>query len=348
MKDKQYTLFLLLTISITLISFAAITRWLDPLLQYGIERPPLTSYRYSEMYSNPGLAKNYEYNSVMVGTSMIENTNVDLCDKLFGIKLLRLPYSGGTSYNMKIILDLCFQYNTTIKYVFWELDQFQLMGNDKKARYPLPMYLYRMDHLEDSKYLLNLDIFYHYTLINIFNTIKGKKQKLERRDCILTGVFGKKQMISSYKRKIIYAEKKDFSSYKNKVDKNLKNIEDLIRTNQDTYFMFFIPPFSILYWDNTLFQGLFDVNMDALIYASERLLKYKNVKLFFYQNQFDIIVNLDNYKDYSHYGSWINNQLTIKMYQEEGLLTQDNYKTEIDKLRNYVKQYDFEQLMKEE
>ena len=79
MNEKKWTITLLSAVAITLIGFACVMYWLDPLLHYGAESGPLTCYEYSEMYSNPGIAKHYEYDTVMVGTSMIQNTDVDLC-----------------------------------------------------------------------------------------------------------------------------------------------------------------------------------------------------------------------------------------------------------------------------
>lgn len=345
MNSKKWSVCLIVSVFFTLGAFAGLEFWLDPMLQYGTESLPLTSYEYSEMYSNPGIAKNYKYDAVMVGTSMIENTDVDLCDKLFGVNMLRLPYSGGTSFNMKTILDLCFTSNNDIEKVYWELDQFQLMGSAAEPRYPLPMYLYQTDHMQDVCYLLNLDIFYHYTLKNIINTLKGHHQNLERRGIILNGAFGKEEMLSTYSRTVKKKPYVDFEShYKKKVDKNLDNIASLIILNPNTEFVFFMPPFSVLYWDNTLRNGTFDANMDTVIYAIGELLKFDNVKIYFYQGNETIITNLDNYKDFSHYGSWISDEITELMAKEVGRMTLENYKSVVNNMREFVKKYDFEKI----
>ena len=342
MREKKWTVGLFYSVVITIGTFAGIEYWLDPMLQYGKESGPLTSYEYAEMYSNPGIAKHYDYNAVMVGTSMVENTDVDLCDELFGVKMVRLPYSGGTTYNMKTILDVCFSSHNNIQTVYWELDEFQMLGSATEPRYPLPMYLYRTDHREDVKYLLNLDIFYRYTLKDILGTIWGDKQKLERRGITLGGDFGREEMLATYSRaersdEIIHFEK----NYKSKVDENLKNIRTLLEAHPSTKFVFFMPPFSVLYWDNTLQCGTFDANMDAVIYVMEKVLEYDNTEVFFYQGEEDVITNLDNYKDYSHYGSWINDLLTKWMAQGVGKVTKANYVDQVNQMRTYIKKYNF-------
>ena len=346
MSAKRWTILFLTAALAVLALFAGIMYLLDPMIHYGPESWPLTSYEYAEMYANPGIARHYSYDSVMVGTSMIENTDADLCEELFSCRMVRLPYSGGTTYNMKTILDLCFQSGNAIKTVYWELDEFQLSGSPTDPRYPLPGYLYRTDHREDAKYLLNLDLFYHYAVKDIYNTLRGKIQPIERRGVALKGSFGAKALLAGYNRPAVRGSSSVFvgSRLQEKVDANLANIFSLTDANPETSFVFFFPPFSVLYWDRELRQGTFDSTMDSLEYAMERLLTRDNVSVFFFQNFEEIITDLDNYKDYSHYGSWINDKLTEYISAGTGQVTADSYREEVESLRSFVKNYDFEPL----
>ena len=344
MNEKKWTITLLSAVVITLIGFAGMMYWMDPLLHYGAESGPLTCYEYSEKYSNPGIAKHYEYDAVMVGTSMIQNTDVDLCDELWGCNMVRLPYSGGTTYNMKTILDICFECGNDIKTVYWELDQFQLTSSATEPRYPLPTYLYREDHKEDASYLLNLDVFYHYVVNDVIGTLKGVIQEAERRGITFDGDFRKADMLANYNRPEISENTMEFevSSMKTAVDANLNNIESLVKENTETEFVFYMVPFSVLYWDAQLRNGKFDAMMDASKYAMERLLKYDNVRIYFYQCEEDIITNLDNYKDFSHYGNWINDKITEYIAEDKNRITVENYQTVIQNMKDYIHAYDFE------
>lgn len=347
MSARKWSTLLVISIIITLGMFAGVMYYTDPLLQYGAECGPLTSYEYTEMYSNPGIAQHYEYDTVLVGTSMIENTDIDEFDKLMNCNAVRLPYSGGTTYNMRTILDVCFKSDNDIKDVYWELDEFQLLGSATEPRYPLPEYLYRDDTKEDASYLLNLDIFYHYVILNVFHTLQGQEQPAERRGETLFGDFSKESVLAGYVRK----EQSHISSnatniYKEKVDANLNtNIIPLIKENPDTTFTFYFVPFSILYWEAEYRGGTFDNVMDAVQYAMSELLEYQNVKIYFYHNEKDIITNLDNYKDYSHYGKWVNSYMTKAMSNGEKRVTKENYVQYVDDMRIFVKTYDFEALL---
>lgn len=329
--------------AVTLAAFAGIMRLTDPLIQYDKENGLFTYYKYSDMYSNPGIAKNYTYDAVMVGTSMIQNTDVAECNTLWGCDLVRLPYSGGTCYNMKTILDVCFSSGNSIETVYWELDEFQLFSAHDKPRYPLPSYLYRNDHMEDISYLLNLDIFYHYTLNNVLGTIRGEQQPVAREGETFTGVFSKAGALDSYTRPAQSSEKAPVTTYQDKVRQNLENnILPLITENPETEFVFFMVPFSILYWDNEMRQGTFDATMYGIEYTIEHLLEYDNVRIYFYHDAWDIAENLDNYKDYSHYGKWINTWMTQAIAQDIGQLTKQNCAAVLNNMRDYIHAYDFD------
>lgn len=345
MTNKRWILCFLVLSLVALVIFAGIMFVTDPMIRYGKENGIFTYYEYNEMYSNPGIARHYAYDAVLVGTSMIQNTDVQECNKLLDCDMVRLPYSGGTCYNMKTILDVCFKSNNTIKTVYWELDEFQLFSNHDVTRYPLPSYLYRDDHWQDLSYLLNLDIFYHYTLKNILGTIRGEHQMVAREGESFTGDFSKADALAAYTRAEPSVEQAAATAFLRKAELNLDhNILPLVENSPETEFVFFMVPFSILYWDNEIRQGTFDATMNGLEYTIGRLLEYGNVRIYFYHDQWDIAENLDNYKDYSHYGKWINSWMTQAIAANEGQLTLDNYITVLDEMRAYIYAYDFDAL----
>ena len=341
-EKKWFIGFLIISLAFC-VMFAGLMFFTDPLIQYGKENNLFTYYTYMEMYSNPGIAKNYDYNAVMVGTSMIENTDVQECNDLWNCQMVRLPYAGGTAKNMKTILDVCFDNNDDIKDVYWELDEYQLFGSSDETRHPLPLYLYRNDHLQDAHYLLNLDIFYHFDIFNLLGTLQGEVQKAAREGQSFDGVFSCESVLANYARPEKKNEQVDPLLYVDRISDNLnKNIAPLIEENPNTTFSFFFAPFSILYWDTEIRNGTFDAAVNGVIYAVDKLLEYTNVQIYFYHNCWDIVTDLDNYKDLSHYGKWINSYITKAMACNEGRLIRDNFRNIIEEMRAYVKKYDFE------
>lgn len=346
MSDKKWSITLISIVVLTLVGFAGMMYWLDPLLHYGPESEPLTCYVYVEKYSNPGIAKHYKYDSVLVGSSIIRNTDVDLCEELWDCDMVRLSYSGASTCDMKTILDICFESGNDIKTVYWEVNQFQLNGNPTKPRYTLPTYLYRYDHKEDVSYLLNLDIFYQFAYKDIKGTLKGKEMKAERRGITLKYSTPIEEYVKQYKHAEFQGVPVDFETdMKPNVKANVDNIENMVKAHPDTEFVFFVGPFSILHWDMEVQWGKFEAWMDAYEYAIGRLIEHDNVRFYCYLQEEEIITNMDNYIEVTHYGNWINDKVTEFIAEDRKRMTKENYQETIQGMKDFVYGFDYETII---
>lgn len=346
---KKWIMAFLILSMVLLVGFAAFQYAADPLLQFRPESGFLTAYKYLDIYSNPGIARQYEYDAVMVGTSMIENTVVPECNELFDCNMVRLSYSGGSAYNMKRILDICFDREQTPKTVFWSLDEHQIISGWDQPRYPLPEYLYDQTLEGNLSYLLNLDIFYNFTYPDILMTRNGVHQKAAPEGESWSGDFSKAAMMHSYDRPAQADELVGLTHFQETVQENLdNNILPLIRENPETEFKFIFVPYSILYWDKEMRQGTFDALMYSVEHTVKTLLQYDNVHVYFYHDWWDVVLNLDNYKDYSHYGKWINSAIMQRVAQGEGELTDENYVQKFKEMSEFIHSYDFENLFADE
>ena len=65
---KKWSLTVVSVTLIIIILFGISTYCIDPLVQYGKGGDRFTYWMSSEMYTNPGIAKNYEYDAVIVGS----------------------------------------------------------------------------------------------------------------------------------------------------------------------------------------------------------------------------------------------------------------------------------------
>ena len=336
---------------VTIILFGFTTYYLDPLLQYGKEPGNLTSREYAEIYCNPGIAKNYDYDAVLVGSSMVENTDVSEIDRLFDCKTIKVPYSGGSSYNHKTILDVCLKHNNKIKKVFWSLDEYALTTDKNTPRYPLPDYLYDDNKINDLSYLLNLDIFYFYTSKDIISTLKHENQ-IMMRDGSWAGdesAYCKANALSSIDYPMELKDNKGEKYFENNLEANInQNIMPLIEMNPDTEFIFYMVPYSIIYWYMEKQNGTLDATFYDINTALDKILSYDNTKVYFFQDEKDIITDLDNYKDFSHFKSKFNSWMSNEMARGSNLLTKDNYKMRIENFKSYLSGFDFEGFFKEQ
>ena len=76
----------------------------------------------------------------------------------------------------------------------------------------------------------------------------------------------------------------------------------------------------------------------------EELLQYPNIRLYSFSDDFEIICDLDNYKDYLHYGEWINSRMLEQMKEEKHLLTKDNYQDYLQTIQTFYTSYDYASL----
>lgn len=53
-----------------------------------------------ESYNNPGIARNYDYDAVILGTSMVEMSHPSVIDACFGVRSVKLPMRGSYTAHM--------------------------------------------------------------------------------------------------------------------------------------------------------------------------------------------------------------------------------------------------------
>ena len=104
----------------------------------------------------------------------------------------------------------------------------------------------------------------------------------------------------------------------------MSGLINAIKMNPDTNFKIFIPPYSIIYWYLNKGEGKIIYQLDVQLYVYKKLLKFENVKIYYFQNDLNIVENLDNYKDYSHYSESISEYILAAIANEKNILTKDN------------------------
>ena len=74
------------------------------------------------------------------------------------------------------------------------------------------------------------------------------------------------------------------------------------------------------------------------------LVNYPNIHLYNFLDEYDIITNLNNYKDVEHYSDRINSIILDKIKNNENIVTNDNYKKKSKEIRDFYLNYDYEKL----
>ncbi len=95
-------------------------------------------------------------------------------------------------------------------------------------------------------------------------------------------------------------------------------------------------------------EGMINYYFEAELIATEMLLQCPNVKLYNFHDKYDIITNLDNYRDKEHYASHVNSMILEWIAVGDGLVTQENYRARYDQERSYYSKYNYEQIFQEQ
>lgn len=336
-----------------LILVAVTVIYVDPFFHYNKPRPELFYTLKSQRYQNDGILKNFDYDAIITGTSMTENFKATEFDKLFGVNSIKVSYSGGSFKEINDAIRTGCESSNNVRYVIRSLDLYKIIADKNEMRNDLgtyPTYLYNNNVFDDGKYILNKEAFFKYVLPVIKNWVKGKEGGITSFDTYSNWnkryKFGREYVLKGKEDYIPNIEQKDFSEqdFLLATDNINVNVIELAKNYPETTFYYFFPPYSIVYWANQSSRGELNRSLEAEKLAIEMILECPNIKLFSFNLMTDIVANLDNYKDTTHYGEWINSDILRYMKNDIGLLTKENYKEYLKKERELYLNYPYESI----
>lgn len=333
----------------------AVTVVIDPYFHY---HAPLDSLEYiidDERYQNDGIVKHFKYNAIITGTSMTENFKTSELDSLFHVNSIKVPFSGASYKEVNENLERAVEANTDIQLIIRGVDYNALDDAKDNIRYPselYPAYLYDDKLYNDVKYILNKSILLNSTYSVLeYTKMGGKTTDFDSyMNWNSRFSFGKDAVDAIYTRD----EKTDITSEMTdedyqKLQEHLKqNIIQLAIQNPQIDFYLFFTPYSIYYWDNLNQSGMLKRQLELEKETIKTLLSYDNLYLFSFFDEFEMICDLDNYRDTIHYGEHINSQILLWMYNKEHMLTKKNYQDYCDKIYKFYTTYDYDALFNED
>jgi hypothetical protein len=342
---KRYKTWSLTVLALTLACMAALMALnftIDPLQFYRkADYPPHFSTQ--QRYQNPGLAKNYEYDTIIIGTSMTENFLPSYVNKQLGVKAMKLSMSGATAKEQYMIAKLAIE-TGKVKNVIWGVDYFALRGDPNRVRDefgPFPFHFYDNNPLNDWRYLVNMD-----TTLDSLRIIAEQLGLREHQPVSLdrlntwTGYTYGKQVVLAEWNKVMNGQpftpsEYEFANIKTNLDDNLIA---LIRQHPEIRFYLYYPPYSILqhrfFYEKS--KALFDNELDTKQYLFEQIGSLANVKIFDFQHEAKITFNLNNYKDLAHHSRTINEYIIDAIKAGRYQVTRENLPAMLAQLRKQV------------
>ena len=348
--DKGYWWITVACIAFVIFTISIVTIVLDPYFHYHKPMKGLSYTIYNERYQNDGISRNFEYDTIITGSSMTQNFKTSECDEIFGGTSIKVPYSGASYKEINDNLKRAFSSDNSIKYVIRCLDYSKLIESSEYMNKDVvyPEYMTNENVFDDVNYFLNKTIIYGDTLKMILNTLLHKESTsfdaYSNTSSYYT--FGKEIVLNSYSLGEKATSQRELTKKEEELvrDNIRKNVVELAEEQKDTEFYLFFPPYSICYWDNLNQNGEVLWRIQAEKIAIEELIKLQNVKLYSFCDDKELVCNLENYKDPAHYGEWVNSEILQWMKEEKGLLTEENYLQYIENIKELYTSFDYKSL----
>lgn len=351
MKAKEWILIWSVSV-LTALSIAGFQVYkIDPFFHY--HKPLLNHYFYplnNQRSQNDGIIKNFEYNSLITGTSLTENFRTTEADKLFGRNFIKVPFSGASYKEINDNITVALKNNANLKTIIRCLDMGSFLHASDFMRLDLgiyPTYLYDDNPFNDVKYLLNKDIIFGRTYQMVINRdIKGFKPGITSFDDYSRWQnrykFGIKTVIP---KGLIVKNTNQIhltSDDKVKIKKNIElNVIKIAAEYPDVDFYYFYSPYSIVAWNDWKNKGVLYKVLEAEKYITELIVPQRNIHLFSFNHRTDITTDLNHYKDGSHYATWINSLMLKWMRDGKYQLTEDNYSARLKKEYDFYTTFDY-------
>ena len=339
-----------------LVAQAAVICVVDPYFHY---HKPLKGLYYTldnERSQNDGIIRHFNYDAMIIGTSMAENFKTSELDELFGVNSIKVPFAGGTYKEQNDNIAKAIKYNPDLKLVVRPLDYAYLMDDKDRIRNDLgsyPDYLYDNNPFNDVKYFFNKDILFSICFPMLEDAKAGKEGGITSFDDYANWMndadtkFGAKVVLGD---RTEYKEPQEIQPFVDEVkqmvaDNINQNVVELAKANPEVEFYYYLTPYSIAWWGSQKELGTVDRFISAEEYAISLMLECDNIHLYSFNTEFDMTCNLDNYSDECHHGDWINSQILGWLYSGTDELTKDNYKEYIQMERDVYNSYDYESLL---
>lgn len=300
------------------------------------------------VYQTSGAARNFTYDSVILGTSMTENFHASWFDDQMGWNTVKLSYSGARTDDLQAILGQIFLREEAPENIVMDVNAYQLTVEPTSAYAVRPEYLYDQKLTTDVSYLYNQDVFLA-AMDRVADKVNGRESNLD--DAYTwedEAFFGKEHALKAEIHTRSGLENSTASAAQTisleTCDKNLDNIVPFIENHPETSFYIFYPPYSMLYWEQEIIKGELEQMIAIYGRSIERLLAYDNVKIYYFQNEKEIISNLDNYRDSTHFKPEYNRYICQCIKSGENQVTLENYQEQLQDMYEYAVAFDYESL----
>lgn len=308
-----------------LLTAAAAVAVMDPFYHYHAPLGGMKAVVTKAEYQCIGTVRNFPYDSIVFGSSVAENYNNRWFDEAFGGRTIKGIKSGAATADLVYYMKEAFEARELVN-VYYCVD-IAALNADASKLFPdasLPLYLYDHNPFNDVQYLWNKTVLFEHIPYELAAGLDTGYDEGASYNWAQYKTFCAEDTLSRYDRPAAVSDMKKEDENKAVIDANLTLIGDVVRTHPETRFRFIFSPYSMLWWDEAYRSGDSGGYLYAVRRAAEYLLGFENVEIYYFQNDAEIITDLDNYMDTIHFSEEINHEIVRRMQAGECRLTPEN------------------------
>jgi len=283
-------------------------------------------------YINAGIIRNAEYDTVIIGSSLSQNFDIALMREMLEVNPVKINTGGITLEQRNLFYDAVEKTQKADTY-YIEVDLTRF-NSSLDTMEDTPVYMYDNNTWNDLKYLYSYETWFRavpvsmaysvltlmgYEIDTMYNLDVDHVGEWHYRDPVGEDILKK-----NYTLRIGTVSEQETESMKERM---MKNVDEKLTyvINPDNEYVFYFPPHCVLFWYDAQSSGYFDTFLEVREYIMEVLLQYPNVKIYDFQGA-SLICNLNNYRDTTHYGKYVNDWMVKCFATAEYQVTYDNYR----------------------
>ena len=312
---KWIAYFSITTITIFLLMIVVVYVF-DPFFQFRVKE---NNIYFISPYNSTGLVNNYNYDTLIIGSSMTQNFDMNLCRELLSCNPLHIAIQAISA--PEIIELMHDAYSVKKADTFYICIDFYLFETEN----PSIKHFFQEDSLSKLRYMLSNEVWFHYLPLDIgiglFRSMGISLPEVinTNTDIDTYGYWGDD---FTYSEDIVIENY--LSNNYSVSDVNLTGLYERMKKNIDGFFEeldfkngklnFFFPPYSSLFWCNAQNCGYYEDFLKAKKYFVQK------ANIYDFQSA-DFTMNLNNYKDTSHYSPRINDLMVESFAKGDYIIT---------------------------
>lgn len=338
---KQLMLHFIAGTALLLGAAALIVFLVDPFFHYHKPWFGLSAVQVSHQYQVPGVLDHLEYDSILLGASVVMSMNTDELDERFDCTTVKAVGNSAAAPLLHYYMERAYK-SHEVKNIFYGLDVFSFYNDPDMQVIPdEAAFIANENIFDDVKYLWNGAVLGEKVPEMIELSRSGTYSPGYAYQLNQNKEYGPEVVLSQYGIGTFEKRPSQPIDYQNEyVEENISRLEECVRNHPETEFKFFTPPYSIMWWFRACDQGLMDTYVHTLKRCMGRLLQYENVK--FYATDFnkeEIITNLNYYMDLVHGGPQITERMAREIGNSGQEITLENYEQQIGVLEDIAGRY---------